>query len=163
LNKAVNNVPPLLFREATLHDEAVLFLMMRRLAEHEPGAINFDESGARSAFRQFLSLPNFGSVWLIYDCSTLVGYIVLTIGFSFEFHGHDAFIDELYIEVAHRRRGYGRQALAFVEQKAREMGVTAIHLEADHGNDPAIELYRRNGYEDHDRFLMTKWLNGGDQ
>jgi ribosomal protein S18 acetylase RimI-like enzyme len=154
----VNNVPPLQFREATLQDEAVLFPMMRSLAEHEPGKIKFDEAAARSAFRQFLSLPNFGRVWLIYDGSTLAGYIVLTIGFSFEFHGHDAFIDELYIQSAHRRRGYGREAVGFIEQKAREMGVTAIHLEADHGNDPAIELYRRTGYEDHDRFLMTKWL-----
>jgi ribosomal protein S18 acetylase RimI-like enzyme len=39
------------------------------------------------------------------------------------------------------------------------MGVSAVHLEVDRGNDPAFELYRRVGYEDHDRFLMTKWLN----
>lgn len=158
----MNNVPPLQFREATLYDEVVLFPMMHSLAEHEPGKIKFDEHAARSTFRRFLSLPNFGRVWLLYDGSTLVGYIVLTIGFSFEFHGHDAFIDELYVEAAHRRRGYGRQAIAFVERNAREMGVTAIHLEADHGNDPAIELYRRAGYVDHARFLMTKWLDGGN-
>ena len=85
------------------------------------------------------------------------------LGFSFEFHGHDAFIDELYIEAAFRRRGYGRQAVAFVEKRAHEMGVNAIHLEVDRGNDPACELYRRAGYQDHDRFLMTKWLNGEAQ
>lgn len=162
-NKAVNNVCALQFREASLHDEAVLFPMMRRLSEQEPGKIKFDEAVARSTFRRFLDLPNFGKVWLFYDGSTLVGYIVLTVGFSFEFHGHDAFIDELYIDAAHRRRGYGRQAAAFVEQKAREMGVNAIHLEVDHGNDPAFELYRRTGFEDHGRFLMTKWLSRGDQ
>jgi GNAT superfamily N-acetyltransferase len=88
-----------------------------------------------------------------------VGYIVLTIGFSFEFHGHDSFIDEFYVDAAYRRRGYGRQAVAFVEQKAREMGVNAIHLEVDRGNDPALERYLRSGYEDHGRFLMTKLLN----
>ena len=43
------------------------------------------------------------------------------------------------------------------------MGVNAIHLEVDRGNDPACELYRRAGYQDHDRFLMTKWLNGEAQ
>jgi ribosomal protein S18 acetylase RimI-like enzyme len=159
----VNNVRPLQFREANLQDEVVLFPMMRSLAEQEPGKIKFDEAVARFTFRQFLSLPNFGRVWLLYDGSALVGYIVLTIGFSFEFHGHDAFIDELYIDAAHRRRGYGRQAVVFVEQKAREMGVHAIHLEVDDGNDPAFELYRRTGFEDHDRFLMTKWLNREDQ
>jgi ribosomal protein S18 acetylase RimI-like enzyme len=87
-----------------------------------------------------------------------VGYIVLTIGFSFEFHGHDAFIDELYVDAAYRRRGFGWQAVAFVEEKAREMGVNAVHLEVDRGNEPALELYRRMGYQDHARFLMTKWV-----
>jgi hypothetical protein len=52
----------------------------------------------------------------------------------------------------------GKKAVAFIEEKARETGVNAIHLEVDRGNDSAFELYRRAGYADHDRFLMTKWL-----
>jgi len=60
---------------------------------------------------------------------------------------------------ARRRRGFGRHAIYFLEEQAREMGVNAIHLEVDRGNEPASELYRRVGYQDHDRFLMTKWLN----
>jgi len=146
------------FREAILSDEAELIPMMRALAKQDPEVIPFDESAARTAFHQFLSLPEFGRTWLFHDGPALVGYIILTIGFSFEFRGHDAFIDELYIVPAHRRRGFGRQAMALVEQKAREMGVNAIHLEVDPGNDSALELYRRTGYRNHDRFLMTKWL-----
>ena len=147
----------LTIREATFQDEAALVPMMRALDEHEPYAIQFDESAVRTAFRQFLSLPSFGRAWLLYAGPALVGYIVLTIGFSFEFHGHDAFIDELYIAPDHRRRGFGRQAFAFAEGRAREMGVNAIHLEVDRGNDAALELYRRAGYQDRQRFLMTKW------
>jgi ribosomal protein S18 acetylase RimI-like enzyme len=158
LNKAVSNVPELTIREATLQDEAKLLRMMRLLAEQEPGKIQFDESAARATFRRFLSLPAFGRVWLLSEMDLPVGYIVLTIGFSFEFHGHDAFIDELYVDADSRRRGYGKQAVAFLEEKARELGVNAVHLEVDRGNDPAFELYRQSGYQDHDRFLMTKWL-----
>jgi ribosomal protein S18 acetylase RimI-like enzyme len=66
---------------------------------------------------------------------------------------------QLYIETDFRRRGFGTQAVAFLEKKAREMGVNAVHLEVDRGNDSAFQLYRRAGYHDHDRFLMTKWLN----
>lgn len=146
------------FREAISSDEATLLPMMRALAEQEPEVIPFNDSAARGAFHQFLSLPAFGRIWLLYDGAELIGYIILAIGFSFEFRGHDAFIDELYIVPACRRRGFGRQAMAFVEQQAREMGVNAIHLEVDPGNDAALELYRRTGYVDHHRFLMTKWL-----
>jgi len=151
-------VSSLEFREAIPGDEAVLLPMMRALAKQDPEVIPFDESATRAAFHQFLSLPEFGRIWLLYDGPSLVGYIILTIGFSFEFRGHDAFIDELYIVPSHRRRGFGRQAMVFVEQRAREMGVNAVHLEVDRGNDRALELYRRAGYRDHDRFLMTKWL-----
>ena len=146
------------FREAIPTDEAVLLPMMRALAKQDPEVIPFNEASARSAFHQFLSLPAFGRIWLLYTGADLIGYIILTVGFSFEFRGHDAFIDELYIVPAHRLRGFGRQAMAFVEQEARKMSVNAIHLEVDPGNDSALELYRRTGYVDHDRFLMTKWL-----
>jgi ribosomal protein S18 acetylase RimI-like enzyme len=149
----------LVIREADRPDEAELLRMMRILAEQEPGKIKFDEPAARASFRQLLTLPAFGRTWLLCVENKPVGYIVLTIGFSLEFHGHDAFIDELYVDAAYRRRGFARQAVAFLEQRAREMGVNAIHLEVDRGNDPAVELYRRMEYEDHARFLMTKWLN----
>ena len=157
----MSDVSQLVIREATLLDEAELLSMMRKLAGQEPGKIKFDEKAARASFHKLLSLPAFGRVWLLCEDRKSVGYIILTIGFSFEFHGHDAFIDELYVEAAYRRRGYGRQAVAFLEKKALEMGVNAVHLEVDDGNDPAFELYRRSGYEDHGRFLMTKWLNQG--
>src|SRR5215470_17081292 len=129
--------------------------MMQALAKQDPEVIPFDESAARAAFRKFLSLPDFGRTWLLCEDAGLVGYIILTIGFSFEFRGHDAFIDELFIVPSRRRRGYGRQAMAFVEEEARKMDVNALHLEVDHSNGPALELYRRVGYKDHGRFLMT--------
>ena len=149
----------LMIREATLQDEPELLRMMRFLDEQESALIKFDETALSAAFRQFLALPAFGGIWILCEGNQTVGYVVLSVGFSFEFRGHDAFIDELYIDAAYRRRGYGRRALAFAKERAREMGVNAMHLEVDHGNNPALELYRRTGYKDHDRFLMTKWLN----
>jgi diamine N-acetyltransferase len=146
------------FRKAIPGDETVLLPMMRALAQQDPEVIPFNEPAVRAAFHQFLSLPAFGRIWLLYKSAELIGYIILAIGFSFEFRGHNAFIDELYIIPAHRHRGYGRQAMTFVEQEALEMGVNAIHLEVDPGNNSALELYRRTGYIDHNRFLMTKWL-----
>jgi ribosomal protein S18 acetylase RimI-like enzyme len=154
----VSDASQLVIREATFADEAELLRMMRVLAEQEPGKIHFDQEMARATFRRFLALPAFGSFWVLSLAGKMIGYVILTIGFSFEFRGHDAFIDELYVEPEYRRRGYGREAMSFVETKARERGVNALHLEVDHGNDPALELYRRIGYQDHQRFLMTKWL-----
>jgi ribosomal protein S18 acetylase RimI-like enzyme len=145
-------------REASPADLTALLRMMRALAEQEPGKIEFDEPAVRGVLGSFLQQPELGRMWVLCDRQTLAGYVVLTLGFSFEYRGRDAFIDELYIEPAYRRRGLGRMAMEFVESRAKELGVNAVHLEVDHGNHPAMELYRRIGYADHDRHLMTKWL-----
>ena len=150
------------FRPVVAEDESALLRMMRNLAEQEPGAYFFDEPVVREVLRKFLASPDLGQAWVFLDRETPVGYIVLTFGYSFEFHGRDSFIDELYIEPQYRRKGIGRRAMQFVEERARELGVNAIHLEVDQGNDAAAELYRRAGYDDHARFLMTKWLKPGN-
>jgi len=149
------------FRPVVPEDESALLRMMRNLAEQEPGAYFFDEPVVREVLRKFLESPDLGQAWVFFDRETPVGYIVLTFGYSFEYHGRDSFIDELYIEPQYRRKGIGRRAMQFVEERARELGVNAIHLEVDQGNDPAAELYRRAGYDDHARFLRTKWLKPG--
>jgi ribosomal protein S18 acetylase RimI-like enzyme len=151
-------VSGVIFRPAVQDDEQALLRMMRNLAEQEPGAYFFDEPVVREVLRKFFADPDLGQAWVFFEEETPVGYIVLTFGYSFEYHGRDSFIDELYIEPQYRRQGIGRRAMQFVEEQARELGVNAIHLEVDHGNDPAAELYRRAGYHDHARFLMTKWL-----
>jgi ribosomal protein S18 acetylase RimI-like enzyme len=154
-------VPGVIFRPVASADENVLLRMMRSLAEQEPGAYFFDEPVVREALRKFLANPDLGRAWIFVDGETPVGYIVLTFGYSFEYHGRDSFIDELYIEPQYRRKGIGRRAMQFVEERAGELGVNALHLEVDQGNDAAAELYRRAGYDDNDRFLMTKWLKSG--
>jgi ribosomal protein S18 acetylase RimI-like enzyme len=151
-------VSGVIFRPAPTQDEPALLCMMRKLAGQEPGAYFFDEPVVRDVLRNFLASPEIGQAWIVPEGETPVGYIVLAFGYSFEYHGRDSFIDEFYIEPQYRRQGIGKRTIEFVEERARELGVNAIHLEADHGNDPAVELYRRAGYEDHARFLMTKWL-----
>ena len=144
-------------RDATAVDAPVLLRMMRRLAEHPP-AIPFDEGEVRTALEKFLGDAELGQAWLLWLDEEPVGYVILTFGYSFEFRGRDAFVDELYIEPEFRRMGLGRRAMEFMEKKARELGVNAVHLEVDRGNDGAAELYRRAGYADQGRHLMTKWL-----
>lgn len=154
----MSEIREIVFRPAYQEDESALLGMMRNLAEQEPGSYFFDEPVVRKALREFLSNRGLGQAWIFFAGETPVGYIVLTLGYSFEFHGRDAFIDELYVQPQFRRQGIGRRAMQFVEERARELGVNAIHLEVDDGNDPAAELYRRTGYQDHNRYLMSKWL-----
>jgi GNAT superfamily N-acetyltransferase len=107
-----------------------------------------------------IATPHLGQAWLLCDQDAAIppfGYLLLCFDYSLEYSGRGAWIDEFFIDRAHRGQGLGGQALQFAEQAARDAGATVLHLEVNRGN-PAIDLYRRHGFEDHDRYLMSKWL-----
>jgi len=58
-----------------------------------------------------------------------------------------AFLYDIRIEEAYRRRGYGTQALEALEAKVRELGVTRITLHVFGHNHPARAMYAKLGYE----------------
>ena len=120
--------------------------------------IAFDDREARGALAQLLNDPRLGRIYLIRTGGELVGYLVLTFGFSLEFKGRDAFVDELFLREGFRGRGIGKRALAFAEEECRAAGVRALHLEVERANTGAQGLYRRAGFKAHDRYLMTKWI-----
>ncbi len=88
----------------------------------------------------------------------LAGYAVIGFGYSLEFFGRDAFIDELYVVQAARGNGLGTAMMKEAEAEATRRGAKALHLEVDHANPDALRLYERTGYRSHPRHLMTKWL-----
>lgn len=145
------------FRPATPGDVAP-FLVLQRAFYADDG-YPFREAEARANLLRLLADPNLGRVWVTEDAGTVVGYVVLTFGFSLEFRGRDAFLDELYLAPGHRGRGLGQKALALVEAACREMGVRALHLEVEKHKTAAQALYRKIGFDDHDRYLMTKWID----
>lgn len=90
--------------------------------------------------------------------SMLVGYLAVTLGFSIEAGGRDAFVDELYIQPSMQGRGLGKRALDFAEQLCRELSVKRVCLEVERANTRAKKLYDALGYRDHGRFLLSKPL-----
>jgi len=144
------------FRPAAESDAEVILEMMRDYYAFDGHA--FDRARAREALLAFLREPSYGRAWLILDGEATGGYIVLTLGYSLEYLGRDAFIDEFYLRESHRGKGWGKLALAFVEDEARSLSVRSIHLEVVRQNTGAQEVYRRSGYADHDHYLMTKWI-----
>ena len=65
--------------------------------------------------------------------------------FSVDAERH-AFLDDITINEAFRRMGYGRRALELLEAKAREMDLVCIDLHVYRDNPSAIALYEKIGY-----------------
>jgi len=144
------------FRMAADSDvDTLLSLMCEYYAfDHHP----FDRARAETAVRGLLQDPALGGIWLICDREAVVGYVALTFGYSLELLGRDAFVDELFLLESHRRRGWGRQAVAFIEQAARALGVRALHLEVTQHNHNANQFYRKLGFQDREHHLFTKQI-----
>jgi len=149
-----------MFRIAKVTDlDTVLQFMQELLVEDQlPDQRAFDASRARSALENLVNDPSRGRVLLICDGDAAVGYLALTFGYSLEFHGRDAFIDEFYIRRSHRGRGWGARAMRHAETIARSENIRALHLEVGRHNVAAQAFYRKLGYADHDRYLMTRWI-----
>jgi ribosomal protein S18 acetylase RimI-like enzyme len=119
----------------------------------------FDAGRHGRAIDMLIAGDPVGRGWLIEMDGRVQGYIVVCLGFSVEYGGYDSFIDEFYVRPAFRRQGLGRAALAHAERYLRDHGVRTIHLEVDRRNDAARGLYRRLGFVDHARLLMSKDLS----
>jgi ribosomal protein S18 acetylase RimI-like enzyme len=144
------------FRRATPGDaDGVLALMREYYAED---GYPFVGASARDAVRRLTRDASLGRLWVASRGGRIVGYLAVTLGFSLEYGGRDAFLDELYIEEAARGVGLGREALEIAEAYCRETDVRALHLEVEEHREWARALYRRCGFEAHGRELMSKWL-----
>lgn len=138
-------------------DIDLLIEMMQEFYVHEH--LKFDEQVARKSLDEILNNDTLGMIHLIYCGEDVVGYVVLTFGYSLEFHGRDAFVDELYLREKYRRQGLGKQSLQLCESICEQRGIKALHLEVEKTNTIAQSVYRKAGYKDHDRYLLTKWIN----
>ncbi len=117
-----------------------------------------DKEKSKTLFQEFISNEDLGKSWLILSDQEIVGYVILTFVFSFEYQGKIAFLDELYLNEKARGKGIGSQAVTFVLEQSKKLSLQLIYLEIENHNQNAQKLYIANGFELHNRKLMTHKL-----
>lgn len=119
----------------------------------------FDAKRTQSNFHEIISTPSLGVFWILETKEVTIGYLILTFGYSFEYGGRDAFIDEFYFKEEFRGKGYGTEILNQLDSKAKELGIKAIHLEVESTNEAGSRLYEKTGFQGNNRKLLTKKIN----
>ena len=128
-------------------------------AFHDGAGIDSDEAHRRSAIMPLLDGAPQGAVWLIGPRKAPVGYVVVSFGWSVEFGGLDAMLDELYIRPAVRKRGMGSEALGTLAKALKANGVKALHLEVRSDDDVTRRFYRRARFVEREAYtLMSRVL-----
>lgn len=131
-------------------------------AYHEFEGIPSTEQERARSIAPLLSDDGLGRAWIILERGQAVGYIAVCFGYSIEFGGRDAFLDEFFIEPAARSRGLGSKVLEAVKNEVAQLGVLAMHLEVARTNLSAKKFYSKAGFKSRERFhLMSCMLGDG--
>ena len=109
---------------------------------------------AKTLFQEFITHEHLGKSWLIYSENEIVGYIILTFIFSFEYGGKIAFVDELFIKETTRGKGFGKEAIQFIQREVPKLSLKLLYLEVEPHNKNAQKLYLAHDFELHNRKLM---------
>jgi ribosomal protein S18 acetylase RimI-like enzyme len=145
------------FERAETSDLPTLMRFMQDFHEFDH-TTPFDNAPARIAMETVVANESVGRVWLIRYQGENIGYIVLTLHYRLESRGISASMDELFIREENRGMGIGRQAMNFLKNTCRELGVATIQLEVKSDNPEAAALYEKAGFEKLDRAFMLATL-----
>jgi ribosomal protein S18 acetylase RimI-like enzyme len=141
---------------ANLRDLPEIMAMMTDF--HSDDRLPWHPGEVQRTICELLANEAFGTFWLIDLDGQSIGFLVLTFGFSLEFHGRVAFIDEFYIRPEFRGQGIGARALHQMVGYCARHGVRTVHLEVEHSNPRVRRLYEREGFQDRGFYILSKWI-----
>jgi len=140
------------FTSLATHQIETITQMMQDFYAIDNYPIDIDVS--KKLFQEFISNENLGKAWIIYNDSEVVGYVILTFVFSFEYQGKIAFIDELYIEESARGKRIGTNTIQFIKEQIPKLSLKLLYLEVENHNENAQKLYLSHDFVIHNRKLM---------
>lgn len=123
-------------------------------AFHAEMQIEQDDATRQGALQPLLEGSPYGAAYLVGPRRAPIGYVIVTFGWSIEFGGLDAFIDEIFIRPGVRRRGVGGDVLSALPKALADAGIRAMHLEVDRENPSVQRLYQRAGFRPRDRYML---------
>jgi GNAT superfamily N-acetyltransferase len=131
-------------RPATEADIPMVLMFIRGLAEYEhlSHLVTASEETLRDAL--FGTRPG-AEVLLAFEATTPVGFAVFFHNFSTFLGRRGLWLEDIYIDPAFRRKGYGRALLLHVARIAHERGCGRFEWAALDWNTPAIDFYKGLG------------------
>ncbi len=116
----------------------------------------YDENRVVGALQPLLARDTFGQVWVVELESALVGYAIVTWGYSLESAGRECIVDEIFI--AEQSQGLGGSLLETALESARVSGASAVFLETEADNARVRGFYSKHGFAVEESVWMRRSL-----
>jgi len=118
-------------------------------------SVETGDGGAREPLAEWLLLPN--RLFVIMDDAVSVGFVRIN-----NRGPNVAWIEDIYVDTAHRGRGIASAAIAAAEVIVMQTpGYTAVCMDVSPRNENALRLYHKLGYVDLPLVTVRKELYGG--
>jgi len=144
----------------TLADGEDFVRMCAALSREDPSGEVLTMDRARQQLPELLGQGGLISGHYLEQGRQRLGYVLLATFFSNELGGRVLYLDELYVDISHRRSGVGAQAVELVGRWAQDRGYTCLSLEVAPDNLAALALYRRAGFSRVTREVHVRPLGG---
>jgi GNAT superfamily N-acetyltransferase len=132
-------------RFATAADLPALVALLQELFAIEAD-FRGDPARQERGLRLLLDSPG-GKIWVAEEQERVVGLCTLQVLVSTAEGGPAGWVEDVVVASDRRGLGIGRQLLAALETWAVRHGLSRLQLLADRENHPALDFYRRLGWE----------------
>ena len=138
------NVAGLKIRTATKADVPIILSFIKRLADYEH--LSHEVVATEDILRETLfGRQRTAEVVIGYFQKKPVGFVLFFRNYSTFLGRPGLYIEDLFIDEAYRRRGFGRALLLHVARLAKDRGCGRLEWSVLDWNEPAIHFYKRLG------------------
>ncbi len=146
-----SSVPRLEIRSATKSDVPVILSFIKKLADYE--RLSHEMVATEGMLRKTLfGRQRTAEVAIGYYKKEPVGFVLFFPNYSTFLGRPGLYIEDLFVDESHRRRGFGRALLLYVARLASERGCGRLEWSVLDWNESAINFYKKLG-----AIPMSEW------
>jgi GNAT superfamily N-acetyltransferase len=129
---------------ATKSDAPIILSFIKKLADYE--RLSHEVVATEESLRETLFGPQpTAEVAIGYCKEEPVGFVLFFHNYSTFLGRPGIYIEDLFVDEAYRRRGFGRALLLHVARLAKERGCGRLEWSVLDWNEPAIDFYKKLG------------------
>lgn len=117
-----------------------------------------DDEQFSHTFTEALASDDLIKLMIFEEDGVAVGFANLMTIYSVWAHGKALILDDLYLRPNVRGKGYGKQALEYIERFAAERGYKRLQFQSETTNPNAMEFYVSQGYTPADMKFYVKYF-----
>lgn len=142
--KSAKDIPQFAIRGASKTDVPVILAFIKELADYE--RLSHEVTATEEILRETLfGRRRTAEVAIGYYKNQPVGFVLFFHNYSTFLGQPGIYIEDLFVDEAFRRRGFGTALLRHVARLANERGCGRLEWSVLDWNEPAINFYRKLG------------------